>query len=193
MAIPSVSEMGTAMSDARAIKATFSTWRPVNGRKVLQLVFEVPIEQQGEVLTMLGAPDDKWCAIAVLNVKPIENDEENIADGVPKPAMIKAAKMHAEMAKPKKRFEDYPLSQQCAMRCEDEEFHGFLENRHPPYWFLQTAQPVAQRAAAAVREMLGVGSRSELGANGLAADRWRELEAEYQTYMTDQKYAEARR
>lgn len=58
------------MKDARAIRATFSDWRTVKSRKALQLVFEVPLEQQAEVLTMLGAPlpdEPKWCAIALLN------------------------------------------------------------------------------------------------------------------------------
>lgn len=60
------------MSDARAIKATFTEWRMVKTRKVLQLVLEVPLEQQGEVLTRLGPPipdQEKWVAIALLDPK----------------------------------------------------------------------------------------------------------------------------
>lgn len=61
------------MSGPRAIKATFSDWRTVKGRKALQLVFEVPLEQQAEVLTMLGAPmpdNPLWCGIALLGSAP---------------------------------------------------------------------------------------------------------------------------
>ena len=57
------------MEDARAIQADFATWRPIQGRKVLQLIFEVPIEQTEQVLTVLGVPqtgESKWCGIALL-------------------------------------------------------------------------------------------------------------------------------
>jgi len=58
------------MSEDRVIKARYADWRTVKGRKVLQLVLEVPLEQQDEALRMLGAPlpdRDLWVAIARLN------------------------------------------------------------------------------------------------------------------------------
>jgi hypothetical protein len=57
------------MTAPAAIRAVFSEWRMVKTRKVLALIFEVPLEQQAEVLTMLGAPmpdAEIWCAIARL-------------------------------------------------------------------------------------------------------------------------------
>ena len=57
------------MSAPRVLRARYADWRPVKGRKVLQLIFEVPLEQQEEALTMLGAPlpdRDMWAAIARL-------------------------------------------------------------------------------------------------------------------------------
>jgi hypothetical protein len=54
-----------------AISATFSEWRMVKSRKVLQLVFELPLEKQGEVLAVLGVPlpdAESWVAIAPLNL-----------------------------------------------------------------------------------------------------------------------------
>lgn len=57
-----------------AVQARYADWRPVKGRKVLQLILEVPLEQQGDVLSMLGAPlpdRDLWVAIALLS------DQEN--------------------------------------------------------------------------------------------------------------------
>lgn len=60
------------MTVPSVIRATFADWRTVKTRKSLQLVFEVPLEQQGAVLTMLGAPMpdvEKWCAIALLDGK----------------------------------------------------------------------------------------------------------------------------
>lgn len=56
-----------------AIRAAFAEWRMVKSRKVLQLVFELPLEQQAEVLTTLGAPMpdvETWCGIARLTDVP---------------------------------------------------------------------------------------------------------------------------
>ena len=58
------------MSQHAVIQATFHTHRPVAGRRVLQLVFEVPIEKQNEVLRVLGPAfptESKWVAIAALD------------------------------------------------------------------------------------------------------------------------------
>lgn len=64
------------MGSPKAIKARYADWRPVKGRKVLQTVLEVPLEQQGEVLAMLGAPlpdRDLWVAVAILSDQ--QNDD----------------------------------------------------------------------------------------------------------------------
>lgn len=53
----------------RAIQARYADWKPVKGRKVLQIILEVPLEKQNEVLMLLGAPlpdRDLWCGIALL-------------------------------------------------------------------------------------------------------------------------------
>ena len=58
------------MTEASVIKATFTEWRMVKTRKVLQLVLEVPLEEQGEVLSRLGQPmpdREKWVAVALLD------------------------------------------------------------------------------------------------------------------------------
>lgn len=50
-----------------AIRATFSEWRMVKGRKVLQMVMEVPLEHQQRVGEILGYPQpdvDLWVGIA---------------------------------------------------------------------------------------------------------------------------------
>lgn len=60
------------MSAPRVLQARYADWRPVKGRKVLQLILEVPLEQQEEALTMLGAPlpdRDLWVAIARLETE----------------------------------------------------------------------------------------------------------------------------
>lgn len=55
---------------AAATKATFSDFRIVKGRKVAQLVFEVPLEGADAALAALGGlpqpASERWCGIARL-------------------------------------------------------------------------------------------------------------------------------
>ena len=56
------------MSDPAAFSATYSNWKVIQGRKVIQIVFEVPIEASGHAYNVLGGMpsfgSDKWFAIA---------------------------------------------------------------------------------------------------------------------------------
>lgn len=61
------------MNDKRSIAATYTDWRTVKTRKVLQLTFEVPLEQTREVMEMLGTPmpdSDIWVAVALMGKEP---------------------------------------------------------------------------------------------------------------------------
>jgi len=58
------------MQNSAAIKATFCNFKNIAGRKVVQIICEVPIEYAGQVYENLGWPDaanPKWVAIALLN------------------------------------------------------------------------------------------------------------------------------
>jgi hypothetical protein len=58
------------MDQAVAFKATFHNIKNVMGRKVAQVICEVPIEEARHVTDILGWPDPnnpKWIAIALLN------------------------------------------------------------------------------------------------------------------------------
>lgn len=58
------------MTAPAAIKATYSEWKMVKTRKVLVLSFEVPLEQQAEVMAALGTPMPDtaiWVGIARLS------------------------------------------------------------------------------------------------------------------------------
>lgn len=56
--------------DKAAIRATFCNIRNIAGRKVVQLIMEIPVEQAGQAYEAFGWPDaanPKWVAIALLN------------------------------------------------------------------------------------------------------------------------------
>ena len=118
-----------------------------------------------------------------------------------KPVAENAATTAAKPAenKPKRKFHELPLAQQCAIRCEDALFQAYLANVEPDAWAYfseidtQRRLTPGDRAAYVMRKVLGVDSRAELGRNRDADNRWRALEMEYQAWLTDQKYADSRR
>lgn len=189
------------MSEHCIIRADFSNWRPIQGRKVMQLIFEVPIEEAEGALKMLGIPqpgESKWCAIALLeNGKPARESDAGPPKSVPKlsggtaapatqigtaqsptTAITAAATTSETQSHDRKSFASLPLTQQAGIRCADILFQEFLK--------------VETESAAAdyVRLYCGVASRSVLPA---FPARWHDLEAKYQSWLTDRKFAEARR
>lgn len=86
--------------------------------------------------------------------------------------------------KPKRAFKDLPLSQQAALRCENEMFRRFLLQR-------TGSTALGFDAPQYVRHWCGVASRSDLDVDPPAADLWRRLDTEYQTWLADEQYAES--
>jgi len=144
------------MSAPAAIKATFADFKLVRGRKVAQLVFEVPIEQGDAALHTLGglpsSIDERWCALARLN-------PEKLTSETPKPA---------ERREGGKRWEELTLPQQAGIRCADPEFQ---------YWCGAKSQDEARLN---VLRTCGITSRAELATNEQAARLWRQLDSEFQ-------------
>jgi hypothetical protein len=167
---------GDAMADERVISATFHTYRPVAGRKVLQLVFEVALEKDAETLSILGYPniaEPNWYAIARLQGRPTVAESLTVseANGLPK-------------QEPSDEGKD--LVRQCALTCKDVRFHTFLANKG---WMEVVGE---ETATDRVRKMLGVKSRGELGLNDVAQRKWKMLHAEYRQHLTDEQYKDAR-
>jgi hypothetical protein len=139
--------------NAAAIRATFSDFRLIKGRKQAQLILEVPIEEADNAIAALGGipqpHSDRWVAVARLN-------------GVEKPE---------PEPKEKRRWEDLELSMQAGIRCEELAFQSFLGSHS------------SAEAAENIRNRCGVGSRSGLNNNPLAAEKWKELDRSYQAWL----------
>ena len=104
-----------------AILATFADWRTVKGRKVLQLIFEVPLEDQAKVLTHLGAPmpmSEMWCGIARVTQ---EGKAEGDATGGTN------VKPDTPPARFKQRWSDLRPSARAALLTKDPEFQGYTK------------------------------------------------------------------
>lgn len=146
------------MTTPAAIKATFSDFKIVRGRKCAQLVFEIPLELADASLAALGglpqAATERWFGIARLDPKKIEQA----------PAHDKDRRVFSEM----------PLPQQIGIRCNEPAFRGFIEIRKDIP--IQRMERMADECADYVRKYCEVTSRSEIRPGSFAAKRWKELD-----------------
>jgi hypothetical protein len=157
------------MSDAAAFKATYSDFRLVRSRKVVQLVFEVPLEKSADALACLGGmPNpaaETWCAIARLDLD-------------------KAEQFVPEIARPNK------LAQLIGIRCNDKMFWQFLMNRYRVI-FSTNAHKSSEIAAEFVRDFCKVESRADIQGNPEAALRWDLLESSFICWRDAPELADA--
>ena len=175
------------------ICATFSDFRLVKGRKVCQLVCEVPLEQADAALAALGGlPNphaERWVGIVPLKAQPQGQDNSGSA---PSPSLADAADSPAAAPKPKKHWDELKPSQQAGIVCNDHRFDDWLGGPAPEArWDGETiaAAPDFTSAADYVRWYCGVSSRSELDTDPAAAKRWREL---FGMFQADTQYGDRR-
>lgn len=135
------------MDAPAAISGTFVRIEPVATRKVIRLHIECPIEAADQILAALGGYPDpanpKHVAIAQLNEAP-------------------AAQSAGAKWAPDKSFS----VKQVVLTCQKEEFWMFLQEK-------QLARINGEEDAARyVRSFCKVESRSEIGTNPQARERW---------------------
>lgn len=151
------------MTAPAVIKAAWADFRIIKGRKVASLSFEVPLETADEALAVLGGvprPDQsQWVAIARLT--------EPAASAPPQPTEPKE----------RKPFNTLPYSQQAAMRCHEPAFWRYLSER----WDYDVCR--MEDAAAAVRDICGVDSRSKIAAGTKAGAEWERLNDAFGAWM----------
>jgi hypothetical protein len=95
----------------------------------------------------------------------------------------KAANARWEEKKDRRPFSSLPLSQQAAIRCNDNDFKLFLNVSN------------GVEAVNKVREHCGIISRATLDDKSASSARfqWTELESKYQSWLTDARYAGSKR
>lgn len=136
-----------------AIKAVFADWRTVKGRKQLQLIFEVPLEQQGLVLKMLGAPmPDRHIPVAIALLDP--GKESSCGE---EPSATKS----------RRQFLDLSMSQQAGIKANDLKFQLFMSTTD--------IGKQCEDAAEAIRQWCGVTTRADIVPGTIAGDRWVQL------------------
>jgi hypothetical protein len=175
------------MTDAPAvIQATFSDWRTVKGRKQLQLIFEVPLEQQGEVLAMLGAPEPsnpRWYAIAeMMTEKQLIGALED-KGYIPKEQPSPSRDSNSTAAGAKRSWNELPPATQAGIRCGEKAFQKFVtENGYAPD-DLGPEISGEDLARAGILHYCSIKSRSELSVNDYAWEKWVRMDKEYLAWM----------
>ncbi len=134
-----------------AFRATYSDWKLIRSRKVVQVVLELPIELSNQAYDVLGGmpnpASEIWVGVARLQS---ENDDETPKEAAnPAPTSKSAAApeqparaltgeeqevmhraLHRSTDKPVRAprpFTSLPLSQQAAMLCQEAAFGRFFE------------------------------------------------------------------
>ena len=162
------------MPSPAAFSATYSDWKLIRSRKVVQIVLEIPLEAAGQAYDVLGGmPNpgaETWCAVARLNGKDGEASSEGKGNGEDAPAPTEASPVRAR--KPvavEKRF-----AQQAGMCCADPVFWEFLRE-HSMMKEPQTGFEGEEAAALAVRMICGVTTRADIIPGTPAGTAWDQL------------------
>lgn len=146
--------------------------------------------QDGIVVSFVIHPNDldATFAIAPLGTRYMVGFAEIGDDGGPvvqeeelPVAQVDAVSTTASPPKEKRPFASLPLSQQAALRCQDNDFKLFLDASD------------ADDAAEMVRKHCAVKSRSELDnpRNDWPRSHWQSLESQYQSWLVTRQYKDA--
>ena len=153
------------MTKPAAIQGDYVDLRFVKGRKVCQLVVEFPIEAGSELVRQFGTPlPDQTVPVAVARM--------NVGNGSEHPEI-----------KERRRMDELPYPQQAALLCKDMRFTKFLEETG----VLERADDIEglspeQETATAVRKYCDINSRAQFATNQYAAQKWRDLFADYEAW-----------
>lgn len=154
---------------AAAFQATYSDWRVVKGRKVVQVVFELPLELADQAYQVLGgmpiAATEIWCGIARIN----PGDKQS-----PRPDGASGSLGGAAGPTNKRKFSDMSPAQQAGMLCDDAAFRKFIDET------ICTPCNTTEQAAEIVRDHCNVRSRSELTVTNLY---WANLVDDYRKWQ----------
>lgn len=151
-----------------AFKATYSDWKLVKTRQVVQIVFEVPLAEADAAYELLGgmpAPAaERWFGIAAIR-NPESAKPQTVPDKPPSGAK-----------RDKRDWRDLPPAQQAGIRCEEPSFEAFLKEERPDDWH------ESQGAPECVRLICGVESRADLGTNQRARMIWKQLNDQFEAW-----------
>lgn len=162
------------MKQPAAFRGSYSDWRLVKTRGVVQVIFEIPLADSDAAYEVLGGmPDnskERWFGIAAIQT-PAQQKEapRNVPSGSPPSTRPDGTK--------RMDWRDVQPAAQAALRCDQPAFQAFLREEYGQAYIDSTEQ-----AAKYVREFCAVKSRSELGTNHKARVIWKYLDDQFQAW-----------
>jgi len=169
---------------AAAFQATYSDWKVVKGRKVVQVVFELPLETADAAYQALGGmpvpANEVWCGIA------------RLADASAPEILSVSSSGERELAsdpglgpeRKRRKFDELPPPQQAGILCGQIAFQKFLWEKFPRQFRATAAvgQTALENAAAAVRLLCNVDSRADIKPDNT---EWLSLKLAYQLWQRE--------
>jgi hypothetical protein len=160
---------------AAAFSATYSDWKVIKGRKVVQVVFEVPIESADLAYQVVGGMPhpgtEAWIGIARLD--PRQQQEEPSA---PRKAPVPTAQPRQSHPAGAPSY-----AKQLGIACNEPAFWDFVRTKLPQNGCIAVTDK--EQAATAVRFLCGVKSRSETIKGTPAGDKARDLLLDYDNHV----------
>lgn len=160
-----------------AFSATYSDWKLIRTRAVVQIVLEVPVEQADHAYNVLGgmpnAAKEIWVGVA--RFKPGTEVMPNQGPGAKTADKTVPALDSTTPARARKSWHELALSAQAGMLCDDPSFDRFLREQFSTYHGF----PIAD----AVRHYCDVKSRKDILPDTDAGRKWKRLVAYYREWQ----------
>lgn len=141
------------MSAPAAFEASYSDWKLVKSRKVVQIVLEVPMEAADLAYQVLGGmPNhaaEAWLAVAKLDKTKVKETKQS------------------------RRWNELSVAEQAGIRCNERAFWDFVSDKNCD----ETSAVDAEGAANDLRRYFGVTSRKDI-----PRDKWEDFDNEYQLW-----------
>lgn len=153
------------------IAATFSDYRMVKGRSVLQIVLEVPIEHQAHVFDVLGYPmpnADLWVGVARLIGEP---------PSPPAPGGLTLTASERGRAAYVSSSEMEQARTRAIMLCSDPEFWRWIKELQGPVVIS------SQEAAEWLRVAIGSTTRGDIARSQEVHDKFLMLEEQFRDWV----------
>ncbi len=161
-----------------AFKATYSDWKLIKTRGVVQVVMEVPLAEADAAYDVLGGmpnpANETWFGIAPINLNQPAK-EKPVTSPIRTPARPRSDTDKHQVGA-KRDWRDLLPAQQAGIRSDEPSFTAFLKENHPDDWH------EASEAAECIRLICGVTSRAYLSTNQKARVIWHQLDTEYQAW-----------
>lgn len=162
-----------------AFRATYSDWKLIKTRGVVQVVMEVPLADADAAYDVLGGMPvhgkERWFGIAALK-SPAEEARATPDQEVPpstRPDRAKREKMD---------WRDMQPAAQAGIRCDQPEFWAYLrEECH----YRKVSDP--DTAADAVRHLCVVKSRSELSSDHRKRVLWKQVDDHFSVWLAKER------